>query len=383
MLYDTNKKFVGVYGEAGTVSGGENDGKTQFKRLSPKTADEYAALEGTEKGNYYVALKENETYNEAGSITLVGKMTDVATSTFYVRLDGYALTNLSKSVNYVRHTIDYAGVLEEPFGTVESKYLWTPGWEDKNAVEFTTEGEFPTEVDAGDWFYNTLFDVADESNKLAYNWATATYFQKFATTAENPGTVTGNGDKQHTSDLPDIGYLLGYCFENSVAKDQQRHGLTTGISFVATVWKDAACTEALETLYLYAGNQFTTVRQIVDAYGGNVSNAIKELADEEGTTPFTKEDLEAANIIRYEGNQCYYYTNRIKHYDNADNTSMGEMEFAIMRNNIYSLAVTTISDIGAPFIDPTPGIENETEEAALQIEAEILPWIVRYNDIEF
>ena len=317
-------------------------------------------------------------------------MEDVKKTTFYVRLDGYALTNLSKSVNYVRHTIDYAGVLEEPFGTVESKYLWTPGWEEKNAVTFNEEGNFENSVNGETWFYNTLTNVATESNTLAYNWSTATYFKKFTTTAENPGTVTGNGDEgQHSSqndpaNLDNIGYLLGYCFENSVEKDKQRHGLTTGISFVATVWKNEACTEALETLYLYAGNQFTTIRQIVNAYGGNVSEEIKALADKEdaGTT-LGKEELNTAGIVRYEGNQCYYYTNRIKHFDNNDNTSMGEMEFAIMRNNIYSLAVTKISDIGAPFIDPTPGTENETEEAALQIEAKIVPWIVRYNDIEF
>ena len=385
VLYDADSKFVGVYGEAGTVSGGENDGLTQFKRLSPKTADEYAELEEAEQGNYYVATKTGENYNESSSITLVGEMETVSTSTFYVRLDGYALTNLSKSVNYVRHTIDYGGVVEEPFGTVESKYLWTPGWEGKNAVTFDANGDFENSVTGDTWFYNTLDNVATESSSLAYNWSTATYFKKFAVTAENPGDVSGAGDEQHTNEenLADIGYLLGYCFENSVEKDQQRHGLTTGISFVATVWSNQGCTTPLETLYLYAGNQFTTIRQIVDAYGGNVSDEIKELANKEGTTAFTKEELDAVGIIRYEGNQCYYYTNRIKHFDNQDNTSMGEMEFAIMRNNIYSLAVTTISDIGAPFIDPTPGTENETEQAALQIEAKIVPWIVRYNDIEF
>ena len=397
VLYDTNSKFVGVYGKVGTVSGGENDGKSQFKRLSPKTAEEYEALTEN-KDDYYVAIKTQEegeeqaTYKEASSITLVGEMETVSTSTFYVRLDGYALTNLSKSVNYVRHTIGYNALdgTEVPFGTVESQYLWTPGWGAKNAVEFTQDGGFPDGVNGETWFYNTLANVATESNSLAYNWATATYFKKFATTAENPGTVTGDGDKgQHSSqnqpaNLKDIGYLLGYCFENSVEKDQQRHGLTTGISFVATVWKDQSCSEALETLYLYAGNQFTTIRQIVNAYGGSVPEAITKLADKEDAgTALNKAELDAANIVRYEGNQCYYYTNRIKHYDNNDNTSMGEMEFAIMRNNIYSLAVTTISDIGAPFIDPNPGIENETEEAALQIQATILPWIVRYNDIEF
>lgn len=388
VLYDTDSKFVGVYGKAGTVSdaGSEHNGKTIFKRLSPKTQEEYGKLTGNQD-DYYVATKDEEgNYQEASSITLVGDMVDVATSTFYVRLDGYALTNLSKSVNYVRHTIDYEGVAEVPFGSVEAQYLWTPGWEEKNAVTFDANGNFENGVDAGKWFYNTLVNVADKSKILAYDWKTDTYFKKFSETIYEGGedAVTGDGDKQHTSNLASIGNLLGYCFENSVKKGQQRHGLTTGISFVATVWEDETCSTPLETLYLYAGNQFTTIRQIVNAYGGNVSDEIKDLADQEDAgTELDKKALDEAGIVRYEGNQCYYYTNRIKHYDNNDDTSMGEMEFAIMRNNIYSLAVTTISDIGAPFIDPTPGTENETEEAALQIEAKILPWIVRYNDIEF
>ena len=59
------------------------------------------------------------------------------------------------------------------------------------------------------------------------------------------------------------------------------------------------------------------------------------------------------------------------------------MEFAIMRNNIYSLSIAGISKIGDPFVDPTPSIPNEHPEAALQVEATIIPWIVRYHDIEF
>lgn len=61
------------------------------------------------------------------------------------------------------------------------------------------------------------------------------------------------------------------------------------------------------------------------------------------------------------------------------------MEFAIMRNNIYSLAVTDINMIGDPFVDPTPNIPDEypDNKTALNVEVKILPWIVRYNDIEF
>ena len=55
-----------------------------------------------------------------------------------------------------------------------------------------------------------------------------------------------------------------------------------------------------------------------------------------------------------------------------------------MRNNIYSLSVSGINEIGDAIVDPTPNIPDETESrAALTVQVRILPWIVRYNDIEF
>ena len=78
-----------------------------------------------------------------------------------------------------------------------------------------------------------------------------------------------------------------------------------------------------------------------------------------------------------------FYTSEIKHFDNGDNSKMGYMEYAIMRNNIYSIAIKDIRFIGDPYLDPTPGTPNESGKTALDIEVQIVPWIVRYNDIEF
>lgn len=59
------------------------------------------------------------------------------------------------------------------------------------------------------------------------------------------------------------------------------------------------------------------------------------------------------------------------------------MEFAIVRNNIYSLAVTDINGIGDAAIDPNPGTENESSVGYIKVEAKIIPWTVRFNNIEF
>ena len=88
------------------------------------------------------------------------------------------------------------------------------------------------------------------------------------------------------------------------------------------------------------------------------------------------------------GYYCYYfYWNR--HNDNLRSGKMGEMEFATVRNNVYKLSVTTINGLGHTRIveydsDPgTPKRKDEDPLAYIQVQVEVLPWVVRVNDIEF
>ena len=65
------------------------------------------------------------------------------------------------------------------------------------------------------------------------------------------------------------------------------------------------------------------------------------------------------------------------------------MEFATVRNNVYKLSVTKVSDFGHtndPKDDPDP--ENpedpdETPKTYFQVSCRVLPWIVRINNIPF
>ena len=83
----------------------------------------------------------------------------------------------------------------------------------------------------------------------------------------------------------------------------------------------------------------------------------------------------------------YYYWNR--HNDNGKPSEMGPMEFAVVRNNVYKLAVTNISKLGHPRIsenDPDPVDPEDPDESGdvyLKLSVEVLPWVVRVNNIEF
>ncbi len=88
------------------------------------------------------------------------------------------------------------------------------------------------------------------------------------------------------------------------------------------------------------------------------------------------------------GYYCYYfYWNR--HNDNGNNGVMGPMEFGVVRNNVYKLAVTKIDRLGHPRIsenDPDPLDPDDPDEKGdvyLTLSVEVLPWTVRVNNIEF
>ena len=88
------------------------------------------------------------------------------------------------------------------------------------------------------------------------------------------------------------------------------------------------------------------------------------------------------------GYYCYYYYwNR--HNDNGDNGAMGTMEFSVVRNNVYKLAVTNIKQLGHPRIPendpdkPKPDTPDESSDIYITVTCQVLPWVVRVNNIEF
>ena len=129
-------------------------------------------------------------------------------------------------------------------------------------------------------------------------------------------------------------------------------------------------------------------------------NAWNKADKPDSTNPLTvafKKAFTDAKITLYQrsydnnygwGYYCYYYYwNR--HNDNGNNGIMGPMEFAVVRNNVYKLAVTKISRLGHPRISendpdkPTPNTDEEEDNVYITVTSEILPWVVRVNNIEF
>ena len=420
---NSNATLKGVYRKTDDTHTEDSTPYPVFVKLTPVKADSF-----TNEETQYVVAWEGNVSDEASvhptdGINYVGE-SQGNIDHWYVKLEGYALVNLSKSLYYVRHITDNMGA-GAAFGTLNGQnYLFTPNWtaknDDNNIVtnEQTGEVSFKNNVDET-WFYNTLAQVSEESKGMTIDNSgdfkvgaeNAEYYKKITTLgAQDSGTMSGEDHYEGETTLPNVGKFMSYCFENSTDIDHQLHGISTGISFVARIYSDESCNTAVEKFYRYNNHLFESLADIQEAYGVNtMSTKFNELVEKENgesdDNTITKEDLEelaaftpennntgqgdtkkqGEKIDLYEGGICYYYTTEIKHFDNGDNASLGNMEFAIMRNNIYSLAVTDINEIGDPFVDPTPDKPNENPEVktALNVEVKILPWIVRYNDIEF
>ena len=412
---DTGERTYTVYKEDGTTTevAGEPE-LTKYTLLTAKDKDEFTA---GDKNTCYAVADVN---NPMASITYKPDDTITPEQTWYVRLEGYALVNLSKNVHYVRHTVSTAGG-ETPFGVLNgSNYLYTPYWGEKNGINFVEDAkgdlQFPAGFDPTTttdvWFYNTLAKVSAESENMTINAAgefklgettdDAIYYKPMSSLgSDEDGTVTGDDHYETAPTKPGVGKFMAYCFENSTDLDHQTHGLSTGISFVARMYKKndkGSLSEPVTRLYRYGNNNlFESLAAIQQAFGASfMSEKFNELVEQEANNPtsITDEVLKGLataenggeHIELYNDNICYYYTTEIKHFDNGDNAHMGNMEFAIMRNNIYSLAVTSINMVGDPAVVPTPGTPDENptpNDARLNVEVQILPWIVRYNDIEF
>lgn len=261
------------------------------------------------------------------------------TQTWSVTLKEYALVNLSKSVYTVRHResaqwndMQYLGLLDSAH-----PYMVDPYSANKNASNL--EGSI-----SDDFFYNKLETVQGEANNAENFGDDAPSFQDLPLLTD-----------EQNDNFSVVGQRLTYCLENIVNKDKQKPGLVTGIIFRASIGN----AEGTEFSNVYYATQSGKYYLTLDAL----------FADNGGTS--------AAYEV-FEGGHCYYYSSDIYHHKGDE-----YMEKAIMRNNIYVLQVDKFNAIGSATIYVPNSDEEVDNNYYLSMRATILPWVVRFNNIEF
>ena len=100
-------------------------------------------------------------------------------------------------------------------------------------------------------------------------------------------------------------------------------------------------------------------------------------------TPKSDDVVENMGFTAYkpnaDGKYLAYYFAFNKHNDNEDPTSVGEMEYATVRNNVYKLAVTSVKKFGT--FKPSEDVEEW--DTYFTLDVQVKPWVVRVNNLDF
>ena len=281
----------------------------------------------------------------------------------------------------------------------KAHYMFRRVTADENTSSAVTVGgtETPT-----NWVVDT-----DWSNKVAAN---------FDAQLEAPSSWTWTSLASLTTDDQYDGDYKIWCYakENTIpGTTAQKHNVSTGVVFKAELAAGDGASEDV-TAAMAAKKRIYVFNNVLYGAWSNV-----KAAAEAGTDPTLQAaynqaatgvaaDAEptgaaaaAAGFTGYSPKDgkyyvYYYYWNR--HNDNGEPYNMGVMEFAVVRNNVYKLAVDKISRFGHPTPpdpsnpdpdpepDPDPVDPDDPDESVnyyFNVTVKVLPWTVRINNIEF
>lgn len=182
-----------------------------------------------------------------------------------------------------------------------------------------------------------------------------------------------------------------YCFENTMKKEAQLQGYTTGLVLEAQFNpKSGTIEEGLtitfgDTFFSYNNKYYATHESLVKALP-----SVKSLSDFDAKYDGDQNEAKRLELIKeydnhgvkvYYKGKCYYHY-WIRHANNGNNSDMGIMEFATVRNNVYKMSVNSVKLPGNPIPPVTPERPDEDTEVYLDVKAEVLPWVIRENSMD-
>lgn len=188
--------------------------------------------------------------------------------------------------------------------------------------------------------------------------------------------------------------VAAYCYENTMLKDKQKNGYTTGIVFKAEIAPSKMMQKKAGSGGVEENSTFTSMSEIFYHSGIFYKDiaALKEagvlLAD--GTTSSSasgapadlkKNDVQCFKKGSADGKFVCYYPYWIKHIP-SDDVAEDVMEFGIVRNNVYKVTVTGIQGVGKDGVTEDIITDTETDDPTtvlLNVKLSIKPWTVRTN----
>lgn len=218
-----------------------------------------------------------------------------------------------------------------------------------------TDLEYSTQTDTDNKFY--IVDPNFVSHKIE-----DFLYNKFEPTGE--ANITWNTLASRPS---------FYTLENTMIAKDQMNAYTTGLYYKAKFTLDTKDPADANSAHVYKfGTKLYSFNQLK-----NISGLIMDGLTDKSSI----EEFHNKGITKYENGVCYY-PYWIRHINNPE--SLAPMEFGVVRNNWYKMAVTKVNEIGfnKP-VNPDPNTPDENPDTMLEVLVKVMPWTVRNNNIEF
>lgn len=319
-------------------------------------------------GGANVASAANVYTSFSSTVTAISNITNIT-------LKGYYVVNARKEGYYFRH-VDKESTATNPLGeanygnsTTSLPYVVDPKTYSKtySGTPAALAGSY------ADWYLqgSGAFDL------LSFGSFGGTY-------TAMPGYSSAAAETK----------VAAYCHENTMLKEKQKNGYTTGIVFKAEIAPSKMMQKKTGSGGVEENSTFTSMSEIFYHSGIFYKDiaALKEagvlLAD--GTTSSSasgapadlkKNDVQCFKKGSADGKFVCYYPYWIKHIP-SENTAEDVMEFGIVRNNVYKVTVTSIQGVGKDGVTEDIITDTETDDPTtvlLNVKLSIKPWTVRAN----
>lgn len=319
-------------------------------------------------GGANVASPANVYTSFSTTVTAIGNITNIT-------LTGYYVVNARKEGYYFRH-VDKESTATNPLGEVNYGNSTTslPYVVDPKTYSKTYSG---TPAALAGSYADWCLQGSGAFDLLSFSSFGGTY-------TAMPGYSSAAAETK----------VAAYCHENTMLKDKQKNGYTTGIVFKAEIAPSKMMQKKTGSGGVEENSTFTSMSEIFYHSGIFYKDiaALKEagvlLAD--GTTSSSasgapadlkKNDVQCFKKGSADGKFVCYYPYWIKHIP-SENTAEDVMEFGIVRNNVYKVTVTGIQGVGKDGVTEDIITDTETDDPTtvlLNVKLSIKPWTVRTN----
>lgn len=312
------------------------------------------------------AATANKYTSFSTTVTAIGNIKDITLKNYYV-------VNARKEGYYFRHVDKESSVTnpltEANYGTSSTTlpYVTDPKTYDKT---YTSTPALANSY--GDWYLqgSSAFGLS------SFGTFSGTYM-------DMPGYSSGAVETK----------VAAYCYENTMLKDKQKNGYTTGIVFKAEIApskmmqkmssgggvEETNTIGSIGEIFYHSGIFYKDIEALKEA-GVLLADGTTSSSANGAPADLKKNDVQCFKKESTDGKFICYYPYWIKHL--PSDTAEDVMEFGIVRNNVYQVTVASIQGVGKDGVTEDIITDTETDDPTtvlLNVKLSIKPWVVRTN----